>query len=168
MQSEDISQVILEWQTLDSRTHERSTKWYLSGTIIIIGFASYGLFTASWITTILALLIGGIYFMLRNVKPKLIHAQITGMGIQIDTEFIPWNMCKDFWILVPTTKSGHIPEAEKAELHIASQKLTKGETTVFIDGIDPGAVREALLQFLPERAGMQERFLDSIARLLKL
>ena len=77
-------------------------------------------------------------------------------------------MCKDFWILIPTLKDGSIPKSEQPELHIAPQSLRKQEIVVFLQNIDPGAVREALLNFLPERAGMGERFLDSVARFLKL
>ena len=168
MANEDFSQVILKWSTLDAQAHERSASWYFAGTIFIIGFAAYGLFTASWTTTILAILIGGIYFMLRNAKPRRIDVQITGMGVRVEDKFVPWNMCRDFWILIPTTKSGDTPEKEKPELHISPQRFPQREISVFIDEIDPAEVREVLLQFLPERAGMQERFLDIVARLLKL
>ena len=160
------SSVLLEWQTLDSHPHERSSRWYLTGGIFVIAFAAYGIFDGSWTTALLALLIGGIYFLLRNAKPRIINIKITGLGIQVGSEFTPWNMCRDFWVLVPTSSNKN--ESSTPELHISPQKTFQREIVAFIQDIDPAFVREALLQFLPERAGMEERFLDSIAKLLKL
>ena len=160
------SQVLLEWQTLDSHPHERSSRWYLIGGILIIAFAAYGIFDGSWTTALLAILIGGIYFLMRNAKPRVINIRITGLGVQAGSVFTPWNMCRDFWILVPPP-SGRSAN-NTPELHISPQKMLQREIVAFINDIDPALVRETLLQFLPERAGMEERFLDSLARLLKL
>lgn len=161
------SQVFLEWQTLNAHPHERSARWYAIGGVFILMFAAYGLFEGSWLTTLVALLIGGIYFLLRNAKPKKITVRITGIGMQVEEKVTPWNQIKDFWILL---------EPLFAELHLAPSGAFQPEITVFIrdpetkasDAPDPGLVRETILRFLPERSGMQERSLDSIARLLKL
>ena len=153
------SRVLLEWQTVDSRPHERSARWYLVGGIFVIAFAVYGLLEKSWTTTLLALLIGAMYFLLRNVKPRTIIVQITGLGVNVAGTFTPWNMLRDFWILV----------AEKhTELHLAPSRSFKGEIVVFVEQVDAADVRNTLLQFLPERTGMEERMLDYLARILKL
>ena len=168
MPENEISTPLLQWRSLDSRPHNRSARWYMVGGILVLCLAAYGLFDRSWTTTLLALLIGGIYFMLRNVKPKMQDIRITGLGIRVGENFTTWNMCKDFWILLPTMRDGTLPANEHPELHIAPQGFRQQEIVVFIQDIDPGDVREALLSFLPERAGMGERFLDTVARFLKL
>ena len=160
------SSVLIEWQALDSHPHERSARWYLIGGVFVIAFAAYGIFDGSWTTALLALLIGGIYFMIRNAKPRMIGIQITGLGIQAGGLFTPWNLCRDFWILAPPPSKNGTTSAP--ELHISPQNTFQREIIVFIQDIDPAIVRETLLQFVPERAGMEERFLDSVARLLKL
>ncbi|HLC75945.1 MAG TPA: hypothetical protein VJB82_02395 [Candidatus Peribacterales bacterium] len=161
------SQVILSWQTLSAPPVERSKNWYAIGSVLVLMFAAYGLFQGSWLTALVAILMGGVYFLMRNEKPKMITVRITGIGMQIEEKIIPWNAIKDFWILLGRNY---------VELHLSPQGMVQGETVVYIrdpqtaanDAIDPGNVRTALLQFLPERSGMQERFLDGIARLLKL
>lgn len=161
------SQVLLEWWALNAHPHKRSPRWYAIGGVIVLMAAAYGLFEGSWILTILVLLMGGIYFLLRNQNPKKIVIRITGIGIQIEERILNWNQLKDFWILLGPDFS---------ELHLTTQGVLQGETTILIKdsetptdtAMDPGIVRELLLKFIPERAGMQERFLDTIARLLKL
>jgi hypothetical protein len=155
----DSSPVILSFESLDTYPHERSARWYLFGGIFVLLFAAYGLFDGSWSTTLVALLIGGIYFLLRKQKPRMMNVQITGLGIQIDGTFTPWNLLKSFWI---------IAGKEHIELHIAPIRLLQPEILLFLNDTNPALVRETLLSFLPERAGMEERFLDSVARILKL
>lgn len=168
------SEVLLSWRTLDSVPHVRSARWYTIGGICVLAFAAYGLWDGSWTTAILALLIGGMYFLMRSSAPREIDVQITGIGIVIDGTLTPWNLCKDFWILVPQAK-GQISENEHqgSELHIAPQKLSGNELVILLptdkkSGLDPAVVRETLLMFLPERAGMEERVLDAFAKILKL
>lgn len=170
MPESPLSQVILAWKSLDSRPYERSPRWYLIGGILLIGLAAYGLFYHSWTTALVAILIGGVYFMTRNVKPREISVQITGIGIQIDNNLIPWSNCKDFWILIPIPPKNSKQNISTGmiELHISTQKALQGEVVVFLNDIDPAEVRQTLLTFLPERSGMEERFLDSLAKIFKL
>ena len=161
MPDETTDHVLLEWQSFDSYPHERSPRWYITGGILLLAFAAYGLFDRSWSTTLLALGIGGIYFLLRNKPPRKQKIQITGLGLRIDGTLTAWNMLRNFWI-IEVVSPHHI------ELHVTPQKFLQTEIEVFLDETDPGRVRELLLQFLPERAGMEERMLDSLARILKL
>lgn len=164
------TQVLLEWQSLECYPHERSTRWYLLGGICVLAFAAYGLFDHSWSTTLLALLIGGVYFLLRQKPPRTMTVQITGLGIRIAHKFFPWNMLRAFWIIevTPFVPRGVEPPPPHIELHFAPIKFLQPELVVFLNTIDPAAVRELLLKFLPERAGMEERALDTLARMLKL
>jgi hypothetical protein len=159
MPDNDTSLNLLEWQSLDSHPHERSSRWYMTGGICVLAFAAYGLFDGSWSTALLALLIGGIYFLLRNSKPNVLTIRITQMGIHRGNDFLQWSMLSDFWILVGETST---------ELHIIQRKMLEPEVVIFINDINPADVRETLLQFLPERAGMQERPLDTLGKILKL
>ena len=153
------SPILLSFQSLDCYPHERSARWYLTGGIAVLLFAAYGLFDGSWSTTLVALLIGGIYFLLRRQQPRMMNVIVTGLGITIDGTFTPWNLLRNFWIIV---------DKEHIELHIAPIRLIQPEIIIFLNETDPGLVRETLLSFLPERAGMEERVLDKFAKLLKL
>ncbi|MBT3835078.1 hypothetical protein HOF56_02405 [Candidatus Peribacteria bacterium] len=168
--SETQTEILLEWQSLDSHPHERSPRWYISGGVVLVGLASYGLFDGSWTTALLAIMLAGVYFIMRRIEARKVNVQITGMGINTDSVFSSWNQCKDFWILMPQpreyTKKSLIRQIP--ELHISRRGPFKPETTLFLNEIDPAIVRETLLQYLPERPGMEERVLDSLARILKL
>ena len=167
MQSPSPSKILLEWQALDVHPHKRSSRWYMLGGIFILMFAAYGLWEGSWLMALVAILIGGMYFLMRNTAPRKITIRITAIGVQVEENVTPWNQLKDFWILLGPDYS---------ELHFAPQGMAQRELKVFIrdpqttaeNAPDPGMIRETLLQFLPERPGMQERFLDSLARILKL
>jgi|GEM_PF-1952702 hypothetical protein len=167
---ETQTEILLEWQSIDSHPHERSPRWYVIGGIFLIGLASYGLFDGSWTTTFLALMLAGIYFIMRRIEPREIKVQITKMGINIDSVFSSWSQCNDFWILMSETRENTKKELIRQipELHISRSGAFKPETIVFLNEIDPALVREALLQYIPERQGMEERLLDSLARILKL
>ncbi|HLD08393.1 MAG TPA: hypothetical protein VJB60_04995 [Candidatus Peribacterales bacterium] len=167
MTTTPTSQIVLLWQTLERYPYKRSTKWYAVGGVFILMFAAYGLFDGSWLTALLALLLGGTYFLLRNVHPKKITIRLTAIGIEIEDRTHLWSDFKEFWILLGK---------DFTELHFASQSAFRGEVVVLIrdpetpvtESPDPGIVRQILLSYLPERAGMQERFLDTVARLLRL
>jgi hypothetical protein len=102
---------------------------------------------------------GAMYFYTRNTPPGTMRVEISSLGITIGGELTQWNMLKDFWILVGRNQT---------TLHIAPSKKFRAEVVLFLDGIDPGIVRDTLLPLLPERSGMEERMLDSFARILKL
>jgi hypothetical protein len=158
------SPTLLAWEALDGAAHERSHRWYLMGGVALLTFAAYGLFEGSWSTTLVALGLGGIYVLLRKHPPRPRTTAITTMGIKLGESFFPWNMLRDFWILIgPKT-----PEGQRAELHLSSYRTMQPEIVAFIEGIDPALIRETLLAFLPERPGMEERTLDMLGRLLKL
>ena len=159
MPNQDPSTVILEWQSPDTITRKRGSKWYLIGGVFVLMFAAYGLVQGSWTTTVLALLIGGIYFLMRNTKPRILNIRITGMGISIEGELHQWNTLRDFWILIGQ---------DHQELHLVRQGALGRELIIYLQSIDPSLVRETLLGFLPERSGMEERFFETIARILKL
>lgn len=168
MPEEIHTPILLEWQSLDSYPHVRSSRWYSAGGLFVLAFAAYGLFDHSWSTALVALGIGLVYFLLRNAPQRLMRVQISGLGITVDGSFTAWGGLRHFWIL---TKPDCI------ELHLTPRRLLQPEITAFLrnpkttlsaTGTDPALVRETLLQFLPERAGMEERMLDTFARLLKL
>lgn len=155
----NTSPVLLEWSSPDSLHRERGRTWYLIGGVIVLMFAAYGLFQGSWTTSILALLIGGMYFYIRNEKPRMMNIRVTGMGITIAGTLFQWSNLKDFWILVGP---------DHQELHLVRQETLGREIVVYLHNIDPAIVRSTLMQYIPERAGMEERMLDSLARFLKL
>ncbi len=168
MPETETSQILLEWQSLDSYPHARSARWYSVGSLLILGFAAYGLFDRSWSTALVALSLGLVYFLLRNTPPRVMNVKVNGLGIAIDGSFIPWSNIRHFWIL---------QKPDCTELHLLPRRYLQPMITIFLknppsvlspEDSDSAKVRETFLRFLPERTGMEERMLDTFARLLKL
>ena len=162
------SQILLQWQSLDSYPHSRSTRWYSIGSLLVLGFAAYGLFDRSWSTALVALGIGLVYFLLRRTPLRIMNVKVNGLGISVDSFFTPWSGIRHFWILRKT---------DCIELHLLPRRYLQPMIMVFLrnppsnlspEDCDPAKAREVLLTFLPERTGMEERMLDVFARLLKL
>lgn len=168
MDNSSHTPTLLEWQSLDSYPHVRSSRWYSAGGLFVLAFAAYGLFDRSWSTALVALGIGLVYFLLRNTPPRVTSVKVNGLGISMDNTVLPWSIIRHFWIL---------QKPDCIELHLSPRKFLQQETVIFLknpasplatEDSDPALVRETLLTFLPERAGMEERMLDTFARLLKL
>jgi hypothetical protein len=162
--SNDISRPILTWESLDAYPHARGMKWYVVGGIFLFGFALYGIRDGSFSTVLVALLLGGMYVLLHKHRPRSLPAQVSGLGIQFGERFHSWNELRDFWIVIPESRAGRLAP----ELHLRFRKAARTEAIIFLTEVDPGDVRKALLEYLPERPDMQERFLDMLARILKL
>ena len=94
------SKILLEWQALDTHPHKRSSRWYMLGGIFILMFAVYGLWEGSWLMALVAILIGGMYFLMRNTAPRKITIRITAIGVQVEENVTTWNQLKDFWIFL--------------------------------------------------------------------
>lgn len=150
---------IFEWDSLDAPPHVRGSRWYACGAVLVLAGSAWGLLTGSLLTAILFLLIGALYFLIRNRPPEVRRIRLTELGIVIREEVLPWSQFRDFWFLIGS---------EYSELHLGSASQFSADRKLLIGLADIPRAREVLLAYLPERAGQGERVTDGIARLLKL
>jgi hypothetical protein len=156
--SQDL-QPLFEWEALDAVPHVRGERWYACGAIVVIVASAWGLITGSLLTALLFLLIGAIYFLLRNRPPQLIRIRLTEVGISVRDEVLPWSQFRDFWFLIGR---------EYCELHLGSAVRFSSDRKFLISLTYIPKARGVLLAYLPERAGQRERMFDAITRILKL
>lgn len=121
--------------------------------------AAYGVLSGAWTLTIVALLLGGVYFLVRREKTPLKAVRIEQDGVQYEEIFLPWTQCKDFWLITTPAYT---------ELHVARSGRLRSEISVQIGDIDPTTLRSTLSRFLPMRGDQRERMLDFIIRICKL
>lgn len=152
-------QTLLEWEAPVARTHERSKSWYIiAGTIITI-VAVYSFISGGWTVGILALLIGGMYWLVRNQETKHEHYALLEEGIQVGERVTPWSKCTSFWILrTEAFTEIHIEKKSRKELDTV---LHAGNTNIY-------DIRAVLQQFIEENTEKKESFLDTISRICKL
>ncbi len=148
-----------EWKTIDAHPHVRGARWYAIGGIVVLGGSAYGLVTGSFSTALVFLLIGALYFLLRNRPPREITVRLTSLGMEIAEEVIPWSEIREFWFLI-----GH----EYCELHITPTARLQADRTILLRQEEVPDARAVLLTYLPERPGQQERPVDLIAKIFKL
>jgi hypothetical protein len=121
--------------------------------------ATYGILTHTWSFTLAVVLLGGIYFLLRNARPALHRIGMDEHGFQYDDTFTEWKDCADFWLVrLPT----------HTELRILRKAGWNRETVIQTGSVDPVLIRNTLSPFLRERKNQKERLLDYLIRIFKL
>lgn len=139
--------------------HERSTRWYLVGSAAVLAGAAYGILVGAWTFTIVMVLLGGMYFLLRKTPPLVHHIILTDKGYLLDNTFTSWMDCREFWL---------VPTPEYTELHIIKKQGWDKELVIQTDNIDPLEIKASVSQYLTERSDQTERLLDRIIRICKL
>ncbi len=140
--------------------HERSVRWYMYAGAFVLACAVYGIFSGAWTFTVVMILVGGIYFLIRNAPPVVKTIKIEEKGYTLNGAFTAWADCKDFWIVMFPGYS---------ELHIEKKKGALDKETILQTADIPlSTIRSSLSQKIPERTDQGERLLDFCIRLLKL
>ncbi len=155
-----LSGTILEWTAHSTPEHDRSPRWYLMGSMLVLAFAAYGIVSADWTLTVLTLLLGGTYFLVRRAPATMATIAIQDKGFLFNGTFVSWGDCSGFWMI-------HTPGW--TELHIRSNRgVIKRDYIVQTADIDPNAISAILSHFLQQRSDQRERLIDRIIRLCKL
>lgn len=152
-------QPLIGWQATSIPVHERSKRWYIiGGTMLLLGIA-YGIFSGAWSFSIVLLLCGAMYFLLRNHVPQTKTIVIAREGVLLDNDFTRYEDLTRFWII--DTPQYH-------ELHIARRNKRNGEMIIQTGEIEPAAIRATLGQFLEEAKEKKESLIDIFIRICKL
>ena len=130
----------------------------IAGGLVLV-VAAYGILSGAWTLTLVSLLLGGTYFLVRNESTPLRRMQIEIDGVQFDDVFTPWDQCRDFWLVQTPLFT---------ELRITRKSRSGGDIRIQTSDIDPTVIRTTVSQFLPLRADQKEHIFDVIIRLCKL
>ncbi len=149
----------MSWVAPSHHNHARSKRWYIVGGCIVLAAAVYGILTSAWTVTIVSLLVGGTYVLVRREETPLREIRIEKDGVVFDGNFTPWKQCKEYWLVQTPLYT---------ELHIIRATKLNAEIRIQTGNIDATILRAALSQFLPLRVDQREHTLDMIIRLCKL
>jgi len=152
-------QVLLTWSAPVQHTHERSTRWYIVGGTAVIAAAAYGVLTGAWSVALVTIMIGAMYFILRDHRFPDETATITQGGIRISDTYINWNDTQGFWLL---------PTDHYMELHVVPKTQGKSDLIIQTGTMDIQKLRETIGAWIPELTDKRERFLDAFIRICKL
>lgn len=149
------------WETPEYKEHKRDVKWYVIGAAILLFFVLYGIATGSASMAIVFILLGGVYYITAEQKPKNVHVIISELGIHFGHRYYPYNTIESFWVLY------HPPEVTTLNIQLMKGALRTISIQLSADE-NPGDIRDFLLTQLPEREGQEEGFFDAISRKFKL
>lgn len=150
---------LFSWSAPALFTPERSARWYMVAGVIVLAGAAYGIITGSWTLTVVCLLCGAMYYLLRDAKPPLTSITLTTRGVQLGSDYLNWEDVKGFWILQHGLGS---------ELRIVPKKSRKGDLAIQTGTIDLPTLQTVLSQYTPELKNAREGFLDILLRICKL
>lgn len=150
---------LLEWSAPTHPIHERSARWYLVGSIVIVATAVYGILTGAWTLTLATLLVGGLYYLIRREPPTIGHIVIQPSGFTYNDAFTHWSDCQIFWLTRTPAYT---------ELHIQKKRGLGAEVILQTAHIDPTVIRATLSHVLPCRSDHKEGWLELFIRLCKL
>ena len=105
-----------------------------------------------------ALLYAVIFYFSRK-KPKNLAIRLSASGVSFDEIRLPWQKIQSFWII-------YDPPRIKT-LNFETAAYLNRVVTLQLEDSDPVAVRDFLLEYLPEEDGREEQLTDKISRKLK-
>lgn len=149
---------IVAWQAPSSAHHIRSDRWYTVGGIVVVLMAVYGIVTGAWTFSVVIMLCGAMYVLLRNHVPPLRSIEIYEHGVRYEDAFMRWEDITGFWF---------IHAHDFTELHL-EKKTDNREIVIHVRGIELESLRTLLSHFTPELTEKKERLLDVFTRLCKL
>lgn len=155
------NRAIFSWETPEYIHHEKDKRWFMIAGAVVLLFVLIGIFTGSASMAIAFILLGGVYYITQQQKPRNVNVIISEMGVHFGPRFYPYNTIQSFWILYnPPHLTTLNLRLNKGLVKIISIELTQG--------ISPGDLRDYLLTQVPEQAGKEEGFVDALARKFKL
>jgi hypothetical protein len=138
-----MSQTFFHWQAKEYHKQAKTKRWYLIATFLLAGIIFYALFTNSPIMAITFILIGVVGFLILEKNPEPIDFMITEDGIRAGNELYAYEYINSFWIVYEPEGKQYISIHTQAEI-LPYIKIPLGD-------MDPVAIREVLLDYLPEK-----------------
>ncbi len=151
--------IFMEWNPLEFREMARGDNWYLWLGVITAILITIFILTKTYIVAVTFFLVAVVLVMFAQKPSKRVRVRLTDTGIEIRDKFYPYHSLKSFWILYepPHITTLNFEQKSKVTLNI----------NVEIENEDPVAIRDILLQYLPEDEEKEEDIVDTIARRLR-
>ncbi len=153
-------QAAFTWQAQEYLQYPKGSLWYLIEAIIIAVILVQAYLSANYTLIFAALAFVGVYHYLQHRHPpKQIKITVSRMGIHVDKMFFPYSHINAFWLIY------HPPYVKTLNLSI--HKRIYSDVVIQLGDQDPNSLREYLCSQIPELEGKNERFADTILRLLR-
>lgn len=151
-----FTKVFFEWEPLEFREAPRNDNWYLWLGIAAAILITISILTKTYIVAVTFFLLAVVLVMFAQKPVKRMKVRITDTGIEVRGRFYPYHTLKQFWVFYdpPHLTTLNFSQREKISLNI----------NIELEEQDPVAIRDLLLQYLPEDENKEEDFVDTVAR----
>jgi hypothetical protein len=149
----------LAWQAPEYQEYRKNPMWFVAFGLITALLVLYGIYTKSWTTAALFLLLGIMGIVYASRKPNLVTIKLDGSGVQVSNLLYSYKTIKKFWV-------AYNPPDVKC-LYLETSAYLNRVVKIELGNTDPREVRELLKQYLDEDLEQDEGTLDAIARKLK-
>ena len=157
--SEYSGEVYFHWRAPEFEIVERDKKWYFYVSLILLLIVSYAIFMNSLVMAITFILIGAVGYIHINKKPRNLEFAITSEGVIAGREIYEYENLKSFWIFY---------EAEGIKIiSLHTKSYLAPFVHIPIHSEDPAAIRETLMEYIPEEK-QENNFFEIANRLLRL
>ena len=158
-QFEPEEEILIAWEAVEKEHYPRGPLWYIGFLVGIAIGVLYGIFTGSWSTVIVFLLIPVATILYSSTPPKKNEIFITHKGIYINKKFTPYKEISEFWIL----DDHHIKK-----LGFRQTGFWQFETEILLHDMDKEIVRSTLKKFIKEDTEHIENIFSHLIRLFRL
>lgn len=153
------NRTLMAWTAPIMANHERGTRWYVTAGIVVVTCAAYGIISGAWTLTLVSILSGAMYFLLREHKHPDFPITIGEAGVTIRGQFLSWEETRGYWMLLTP---------EYAELHFTPKNTKKRDLKIQTGDQNLAIIKETLKPFIPEISDKSESAIDFVIRFCKL
>ncbi len=157
--SVDPQKILLTWQAQVQPHFDRSKQWYQVAGGCVLAVAAYGIITKSWSLTIVTLLCGAMYYLIRDHVPAVKTITLMEGGVKLEEKFVSWENLAGFWFL---------QTPDYTELHFVPKTAKQSEFHIQTGTQDISGLRMLIGNHIPELADKKENLLDAFTRIAKL
>ncbi|MBI4049731.1 MAG: hypothetical protein HY395_02880 [Candidatus Doudnabacteria bacterium] len=149
----------ISWQAPEFTAHQKTLQWYVTFGVISLLLLAFAVFTGSFITITTFILGIAIAYFFATKQPQNTTYTMSGLGIGINHNTIPYKNIRKFWIIYkpPQTKT----------LNFETTAYLNNTVSLELGDQDPVAVKLFLKRYLPEDLDMDETITDILARKAK-
>ncbi|MBX4188160.1 MAG: hypothetical protein KW793_03425 [Candidatus Doudnabacteria bacterium] len=147
------------WQAPEFKEYAKHPLWFVGFSLTVALLVLFGIFTKSWTTSVVFLLMGILGVVYASQRPRTITVKVNGLGVQVDNLMYSFKTIKKFWIVY------YPPEVKVLYL----------ETSAYLNRImklellnqDPIELRDFLKTYVEEDLEGEENLVDVISRKIK-
>lgn len=153
------NRTILTWKAPVMPNFERGTRWYVIAGALVVLCAAYGIISGAWTLTLVSILSGALYFLLREHKHPDETIVVTETGVTIRGQYLSWEDTRGFWVLLTP---------DYAEVRFTPKDVKKRDLKIQTGNQNLAELQNTLGKYIPEISDKNETMIDFLIRFCKL